>query len=697
MTPGVSSGLRPSPLPALESRVAGVFDVLREGVVVHDRAGNLIAANEGAARLLGDDPQDAPLLNEATSPTRLALATGEAVREVLQRIERPDGSGVWVSVSAEPVRASADADAWGVATTLTDVTRDHQSERALREERDRAQRYLDVAGAIIVVLDAEGVITLVNRAGCTVLGQVEGDLVGEEWFETVVPDEDRPAARLRFFERIRGRDEAPGDFDHALVSVAGERRTVHWHSTVLRDADDRITGLLLAGEDITESRRHEQQIAHLAYHDVLTGLPNRTMLEEHLRLAMARSRRTGHGIALLHLDVDNFRLVNDSLGHAVGDQVLGRVTARVRESTRATDLLARPGGDELLLLLADLEEEPIEVAQRVAEQIAVALQDPFRLGGAEFQIRVSIGIAAHPRDAFDAEELLNHADSAMYRAKAVARGGCAVYTDDTVDPLERLSMSARLRRALAAGDLVLHYQPIWDLATERVVSVEALLRWNDPEREELVQPGDFIPLAEETGLIEPIGDWVAGEACEQQVRWAALGLFPRITFNVSPRQLRRLDFAQRMGEHLCRTGADPAKLVVELTESATLQDPEETEPILRALHDLGLGLALDDFGSGYSSLSRLRELPVGTLKIDRSFLAEVPESREAAAVITAILHLGRALGRSIIAEGVETEAQRDFLLGEGCELVQGFLFARPMPADEVADLMARPHAATELI
>ena len=679
--------------PALETRTAGVLDAVREGVVVHDRTGGLIAANEAAIRALGPDPGEAPVLADPDGPTRVSLASGEPVRDCLRRVDRDGAEPVWLSVSAEPLRTPGEAEPWGVATTLIDVTSAHQVERALREERDRAQRYLDVAGAIIVVLDAEGDIALVNRAGCTVLGQDEAELVGEEWFETVVPDEDRPAARLRFFELIRGGERAPGDFDHALVSTAGERRTVHWHSTLLRDADGRITSLLLAGEDITESRRHEQEIAHLAYHDPLTGLPNRTMLEEHLRLAMARSRRTGHGIALLHVDVDNFRLVNDSLGHAVGDQVLGQVAARVRECTRTTDLLARPGGDELLLLLADLDEDPVEVAGRVADQIVAALQEPFRFGGAEFQIGVSVGVATHPRHAFDAEELLNHADSAMYRAKAVARGGWAQHADESVDPLARLSMSARLRRALADGDLVLHYQPIWSLAERRVVAVEALLRWDDPERDGLVQPGEFIELAEETGLIEPIGDWVAGAVCAQQVAWAAAGVNVRIGFNVSPRQLRRLDFAGRMAEHLCRTGADPAMLVVELTESATLQDPEETEPILRALHDLGLGLALDDFGSGYSSLSRLRELPVGTLKIDRSFLADAPDDPGAAAVVTAILHLGRALGRRTVAEGVETEAQLAFLEREGCELVQGFLLGHPLSCAELEALLDRPRAA----
>jgi diguanylate cyclase (GGDEF)-like protein/PAS domain S-box-containing protein len=559
----------------------------------------------------------------------------------------------------------------------------------VQDDRDRARDILEAAGAIIVGLDPVGTVTLVNRAACALLGRAEAELTGEDFFDVAVPDDDRPAARLAFAALMAGAAGPDGTHvEHAVTGGDGARRTVAWTYSAVRE-DGALSGAVAAGQDTTERCRQEEQIAHLAYHDALTGLPNRTLLREHLRLALARSRRTSAGIALLHLDVDGFRLVNDSLGHAAGDELLSRLAVRVREATRATDLLARPGGDELLLLLADLREDPVTVAQRVAGEIAAALQEPFLVDGTEFQVGVSIGISVHPRDARDAEDLLNHADAAMYRAKALARGGCAVYATAAVDPLERLSMSARLRRALARDELRLHYQPIFGIGHGELVGVEALLRWHDPERGRLVPPGDFIPLAEETGLIEAIGDWVVRAVCEQQVRWAQLGLRPQISFNVSPRQLRRLDFCERVRRHLAATGADPSRLTVELTESATLQDPAQTEPILRELHELGLGLALDDFGSGYSSLSRLIELPVGTLKIDRSFLREVPESHEASAVVTAILRLGRALGRHTVAEGVETEAQHRFLAEQRCSLAQGFLLGRPLPPEEVEALLPR--------
>jgi EAL domain-containing protein (putative c-di-GMP-specific phosphodiesterase class I) len=248
-------------------------------------------------------------------------------------------------------------------------------------------------------------------------------------------------------------------------------------------------------------------------------------------------------------------------------------------------------------------------------------------------------------------------------------------------------MSTRLRRALARDEFVLHYQPIFDVPARTLIGVEALIRWHDPERG-MVPPNDFIPLAEATGLIEQVGDWVVSAVCEQQVAWAARGLHPQISFNVSPRQLRRLDFSDRVAAHLARTGADPHRLTVELTESATMEDPAESETILRALHAQGLQLALDDFGSGYSSLSRLREMPVETLKIDRAFMREVPGNREASAIVTAILRLSRALGRVAVAEGVETEEQHRFLAQEGCPLAQGFLLARPLPAAGVEELLS---------
>jgi diguanylate cyclase (GGDEF)-like protein/PAS domain S-box-containing protein len=568
------------------------------------------------------------------------------------------------------------------------------AEDALTAERERTRRYLDAAETTVVVLDAGHRIAAVNRKGLQVSGRPEADLLGRGWADAMVPEPERTALRHRL-DRLHEDGAADVELECAALTPGRAPRTMRWRLSAVRDDAGALVGSVVTGEDVTERRRTEQQVTYLAYHDALTGLPNRLLLEEHLNLALARARRSGAGVALLHIDLDGFKLVNDSLGHAGGDRLLCSLAMRLQQRTRATDLLARPGGDELLLLISDVHDESggvVAVAERTAERIVAALQEPFAVNGAEFQVGCSIGISTHPRDARDAEELLDHADSAMYRAKAVARGGWAVYADGSEDALERLSLSTRLRRALAQDEFLLHYQPIFGTADggfSELVGVEALLRWHDPERG-MVPPGEFIPLAEETGLIEALGDWVVGAVCEQQVAWAEAGLRPQISFNVSPRQLRRLDFTDRVAAHLERTGADPRRLTVELTESATMEDPAEAEPILHDLHALGLRLALDDFGSGYSSLTRLREMPVETLKIDRGFLREVPANHEASAIVTAILRLSAALGRTTVAEGVETEAQQRFLVEQGCALAQGFLLARPMAA---ADILARFSAA----
>ena len=476
-----------------------------------------------------------------------------------------------------------------------------------------------------------------------------------------------------------------------FATVGGQLAQYLERRRLAADESRRVEEMLRAERD--RARRYLDVAGYLAHHDALTALPNRALLEEHLRLALARSRRSGTGVALLHLGLDGFKLVNDSLGHAAGDELLRSLAIRLRESVRATDLLARTAGDEFLVLLADLEDDPLAVAERVAGEIVAVLAEPFLVAGAEFPLSASIGIAVAPGDAADVATLLTRADAALGQAKLRVRGGWAAFAPEGADPRERLSIAARLRRALARDEFTLHYQPIFAVETGALAGVEALLRWHDAERGAMVPPGEFIPVAEETGLIEPIGDWVVRAVCAQQVAWAARGFTPRIAFNVSPRQLRRLDFTARIAEHVRASGADPARLTVEVTESATFQDLADAEPILRRLHEIGLELALDDFGAGYSSLSRLREMPVGTLKLDRAFLREVPESGEASALVGAILDLARALGRTVVAEGVETEAQLRFLAERCCALAQGFLLARPMPPDEVEALAARGIAA----
>jgi diguanylate cyclase (GGDEF)-like protein/PAS domain S-box-containing protein len=574
----------------------------------------------------------------------------------------------------------------GTAGQDEDLRRDHIT---LREERDRAQRYLDEAGTIIVVLDADWRVTLLNRAGQELLGHDEATLLGRDWFDAVVPADERDAVRSGFADAALGAALRSDWQESHVVTREGEVRAMAWHTTALRDEDGTVSATLCSGVDITERHAAEQQIAYLAYHDPLTGLPNRALLQEHLELAMARAARSGQAVALLYLDLDDFKLVNDSLGHPAGDELLCHIALRLGERRRGVDLLARHGGDEFLLLLSDLDGATAEATARgVADGILRELQRPFTISGAEFHIGGSVGISLFPRDAEDPEALLRHADAAMYQSKASGNNVVTLYSGDPDEPLERLSMSSRLRKALARGELVLHWQPIVDPRDRVLHKVEALVRWEDPFRG-LVPPGDFIPFAEETGLIDRVGAWVVDAVVEQLKAWDAAGIVvPEVTVNVSPRQLRRTDFAQRLRRQIAlNTGT--SSITIEITESAAMAEGGRTEPALRELHEAGVQIAIDDFGAGYSSLTRLRTLPVQVLKIDRSFLEGVPEDPEATAIVTAMVELAGALGMEAVAEGVETETQRDFLIQAGCPLAQGFLLGRPVPARELEPLLGR--------
>ena len=639
-------------------------------------------------RLLHPEDRDRVLAQEQKT-----MRDEEAFESEYRLVAR-DGTVVWVWERDMIVR---DDEGRPICTqgVLVDVTELKQtqlaladSEGLLREERDRAQSYFDIAATMMVVLSADQTVSLANRRACEVLGYSEQELQGCNWFDQVVPESDREATRAVFNQLMAGQVNAAEEYENRVVSKTGEERLIAWHNTPLRDEVGRAVGTLSSGEDITERRRAQERVVYLAYHDQLTGLPNRAMLADHLTVAAARGRRSGTSAALLCLDLDDFKLVNDSLGHSVGDELLLAVSKRLDEVKRHDDVLARAGGDEFFMLLPDLPEDGEGPALAAALRVAAAFQEPFEVAGTELHVNTSVGVSLFPRDAGNSEELLRHADAAMYQAKRETRAGYAIYQPDGEDPLERLSLTARLRKALERGELVLHYQPIFALPEGRPVAVEALLRWEDPVRGRIA-PGEFISAAEHSGLIEPIGEWVLDELCRQAAKWERLGLQPRLSLNASPRELRRPEYADRVAGALERHMVEPSRVVIEVTESAAMDDSGTGKRLLARLHELGVGLAIDDFGEGFSSLSRLREMPVEQLKIDRSFMRGVPEDPSAAAVITAIIRLAEALGREVVAEGVETEAQRRFLIEQGCPLAQGFHLSRPLTAEHVTALLLR--------
>ena len=693
------------------SSMEEAFAALEDGVIIQDGSGAVVACNPSLARMLpglrpeeiaGLHPsrdylqpefEDGTSMTPASSPSLQTLETGEPVRNCVMRYPRPDGEVIWVSVGVQPLMREGETRPYGVVSSYTDVTQVLQSERALRAERDRAQTYLDVAGTMILVLDLDGRVSLVNPKGCAVLGYESDALLGESFLDTVIPEEDRPAMRHVFEQLHLGQLEGTEYLEGRILTKSGNERIVAWHNTLVQDASGVVTATLSSGEDITE-RRKAEQISHLAYHDSLTGLPNRALLNEHMTMALARARRNSHAVALLSIDLNDFKLVNDSLGHAAGDEVLCEVARRVGGNIRGTDLLARHGGDEFILLLADIDGDPRDIAETVAEKIVQQMEPPFTLGGAEFHVGASIGISIYPDDAIDADVLLAHADSAMYQAKAAGRNGFTVFVEGEKDALEPLSMATRLRKALDNREFALAYQPIFEIPSETLVGLEALIRWNDPERG-LVLPGEFIPVAEDTGLIEPIGEWVIHALCEQVQTWNSEGLHPFVSFNVSPRQLKRADIGTMLCDKLREFGLDGERFTMEITESAMMRRPDRAKPTFESISDFGMRLAIDDFGAGYSSLARLLEMPVQTLKIDRSFLSQVPDNSEACAVVKAVIQLGQGLNMATVAEGVETREQLDFLIEHGCTMAQGFYLARPLTVDNATRLLRE--AGSEVI
>ncbi|HZO37280.1 MAG TPA: EAL domain-containing protein [Solirubrobacteraceae bacterium] len=596
-----------------------------------------------------------------------------------------DGSvrHVWEREALLPSPDAVPALAQGV---IVDVTPLRVAENELRAERDRVQRYVDVAATTLLALDADGRVTMLNQAGHKMLGYDDGALLGVDWFETCVPAAERDRVRGAFELRMAHDDELFIEDEGQLLRKDGIERTIAWHTSALQH-DGQNVGLLCSGVDITERRRAEEQVVYLAYHDSLTGLPNRTMLQEHLELALARARRNGSTVSLLYLDLDDFKLVNDGLGHSAGDELLCQVAARIRRHVREPDMLARQGGDEFLVLLADLEDDGEHRALTAAEHIVDAVREPYRIGGVEFEISASVGVSLFPADAQDAISLLDHADAAMYAAKAESRGQVRVFR--TVAPrreqgVERLSESRRLRRAIEAGELTLHWQPIVRLADRIPVAVEALVRWNDPTRG-LRTAAEFVPVAERSGTLDQLDDWVLGAFGEQRRAWRAVGLNPHVCFNLSPNQLR----PERISTLLSalRDGGDLESVTVELTEGAAVRHDEAVASVLWMLRDAGLTLSLDGFGVAYSSLSQLAELPVQWIKVDGTFTRDVPEVTAATRLLHSIGGLIEALGLRAIVEGVETERQVVHMVQRGWLIGQGHYLAPPMPAAEVEPLL----------
>ena len=591
--------------------------------------------------------------------------------DIVHRIVRPDGETRIVRENAEIVR-DGQGKAVRMIGTVLDITQQMSAEQALRDSEAMLRTVIQGFPIILWVIDLDGVFLLSEGKGLEAQGLKPGEVVGESLFE-----------RYRDYpEIIRDARRALCGETFAATCWMGDM-AFEVHYTPLRDAQNRITGAIGIAADITERKRTEDRLSFLANYDPLTGLPNRALFNDRLAHAMQHAERSGEFVGLLFIDLDNFKHINDTLGHTEGDALLRQVAQRLQSVVRVGDTVSRLGGDEFTIILENLGHE--EEAARVATAILQLASQPYQLQSREFYVSPSIGIALYPQDGADVQELLMSADAAMYRAKETGRNNYQFFNKDISDAAqEHLALSTLLRGALARGEFALHYQPQIDVRDGRVIGFEALLRWHSEARG-MIPPNVFIPILEDTGLIIQVGNWVLHDAC----RWAA-GLDcrdqapPGVSVNISARQFRQPDLVEIVAAALEESGLAAGRLELEITESCLL-DAEEQLQTMRRLKALGVQLSIDDFGTGYSSLSYLKRFPVDRLKIDGSFVRDVADDPDDAAIVTTIIGLAKNLGMDVIAEGVETHGQVAFLMQQGCSEIQGYLIARPMAAGNVVD------------
>jgi diguanylate cyclase (GGDEF)-like protein/PAS domain S-box-containing protein len=564
-------------------------------------------------------------------------------------------------------------------------------ERAARESQRRLRMYIEQTPLATIDWDAEFKVAAWNPAAEATFGYSRAEALGRHALDLLAPSHRRDELWLLWLDLLRrqGGTRWTGD----IRTKDGRVIVCEWYNTPLLDAEGNVFGVSSLVQDVTERREAERQIQRLANFDVLTGLPNRNLFHDRFAVAIERAKRRGLQLALLFIDLDNFKVINDTLGHAAGDRLLQHVADALRRVAREEDTVARLSGDEFVVLME--VAKPLEVTGAV-ERLRAGLGEPLALEGQELAASATVGIALYPEDGQDMVTLEKNADTAMYRAKEQSEPFQFFHQEMAARSQERLIIETNLRRAMEREQLFLSFQPIVDLQSGALGHAEALLRWHHPNLG-LVPPDRFIPIAEASGLILSLGEWVLRAACRQLRRWQQEGMPPlRIAVNVSARQLRQHDLAEQFVAILREEGVTPGQIGVELTESALMQNADEAVAILHSLRAHGFEISVDDFGTGYSSLSYLKRFPIDKLKIDRSFVKDLSAGSGSVAIVTAVLGVARALEMRVVAEGIETREQMDLLRAQGCELGQGYHIARPLPADEFAAWARRfksPHSA----
>ncbi|WLI90610.1 EAL domain-containing protein [Massilia sp. R2A-15] len=596
------------------------------------------------------------------------LADGKYVTEERQ-YRRRDGSMFWCLVSGyalDPLRPHE-----GSIWVFADVT-----ERKLAEEKLRlSATVLEHIADGVMVIDGAGHIVAINPAFTQITGYTESEALGQDSSLTRSGRHE-----VSYYKRLWEELIEHGFWRGEIWNMRknGEEYLEWLTVSAVRDNQGVTTHYVAVFSDITKVKESQDKLDHLAHHDPLTALPNRLLFHDRLQHALLRAGRDEEQLAILFIDLDRFKNVNDTLGHHVGDELLQQVARALTEQLREGDTLARLGGDEFIVLLENVESQAS--AGHVAEKLVAMFEQPFMVSDYELFVTGSVGISVYPNDATDLNMLIRNADVAMYQAKARGRNGYQFYAPSmTGEGVERLRLETMLRRSIEKNEIFLNYQPQVEIDSGRLIGVEALVRWDNPELG-LVAPARFIPLAEDTGFINQLGKWVLYEACRQMIRWQEAGLYvPKIAVNLSVKQFERGSIVGMVADILKETGLAPHRLQLEVTESV-IMNTGDALVFINDLHAIGVGLAIDDFGTGYSSLAYLKQMPVQTLKIDRSFIKDISTDANDEAIAIAIIQLGKSLHLSVIAEGVETAAQAAFLLRHGCNLAQGYMYSHPEPA-----------------
>lgn len=686
--------------------LARIMETSQAGIVIIDRQGRITFANPLAEQILGlVKAQEQPGLYQppgwqmldahakpvpqVNQPFARVMSSGRPIRSAQHILAWPDGSRTSISVNAGPLLDS-NGQVEGVVAVIEDITEQQRIEEARRISEERYALAVSGANDGLWDWDLKTGQVYYSPRWKGIIGYEEDALSEriEEWFNRV-----HPADYWQFKADISAHlnGETPHlENEHRILHKDGQYRWVLARGMAVRNGDHKANRMAGSLTDITRQKVYEERLRHDAMHDPLTHLPNRTFFIDQVRRAIDRARRNvDYQGAVLYLDLDRFKIINETLGHSSGDQLLVAISRRLQALIRPRDVVSRFGGDEFAILLDDIVG--VGDSTRIAQRIQEELSYPFMIQGHEVFPGASIGIAMITTSSIRAEDILRDADTAMYRAKAGGRGRHQVFGTEMHDMNVALfELESELRRAVEREQFQLYYQPIVSLVNGRITGVEALIRWHHPRRG-LIMPGEFIILAEETGLILPIGEWVLRTACKQAKSWHDAGFNLRMSVNISPRQMQDQDLPQIVQGILQETGLDADKLQLEITEWAAMQDMDLTVLTLQRLRDMGVRISIDDFGTSYSSLGYLKRFPISSIKIDQSFVRDMAEDIDDAAITKAIIAMGNVLGLSVVAEGVEMEQQLALLVPEKCDEVQGDLLGRPVPGEAITSLLVEGH------